>query len=52
MFQRYINDVFRELIVAKVVIIYMNDVIIPAKDENDAIERLKSVLERAAKAGL
>lgn len=51
-FQRYINEVFRELIVLKVVIIYMDDVIIPAKDEEEAIARLKLVLEYAARAGL
>ena len=51
-FQRFINDIFRELIERKIVIIYIDDLLILAKDEKEALERLKMVLEIAAKHGL
>ncbi|GFT95703.1 hypothetical protein TNCV_310821 [Trichonephila clavipes] len=35
-----------------VVIIYMDDLIIPAKDEKEGLEKLKEVLEVASKYGL
>ncbi|GFT35940.1 transposon Ty3-I Gag-Pol polyprotein [Trichonephila clavipes] len=41
-FQRYVYSVFRELMWKGVVIIYMDDLIIPAKDEKD-LEKLKEV---------
>lgn len=52
MFQRFINDIFRELIEKKIVIVYIDDLLIPAKDEKEALERLKMVLEIAEKHGL
>lgn len=51
-FQRYINEVFRELINEGIVLVYMDDVIIVAKDEEEAMERLKRTLDCAASAGL
>lgn len=51
-FMRYINDVFRDLINKGIVIVCMDDVAILAKSEDEAIERLKIVLEVAAEAGL
>ncbi|GFU68574.1 hypothetical protein TNCV_3623951 [Trichonephila clavipes] len=42
-FQRYVYNTFRELM-RKGVIIYMDDLIIPAKDEKEGLEKLKEVL--------
>lgn len=51
-FQRFINDVFRQLLKEEVVIIYMDDVIIPAENEDEAVEKLKKVLKVAEEYGL
>lgn len=51
-FQRYINFVFRDLINKRIVVVFMDDIIILARDVNEAITRLKMVFECAAKAGL
>lgn len=51
-FQRFINSAFRDLIIKGYVLPYMDDIIIPAKDETQAIERLKAVLEVASEFGL
>jgi len=51
-FQRYVYSIFRELMRKGIVIIYMDDLIIPAKDENEGIEKLKKVFEVASKYGL
>ncbi|GFU11520.1 retrovirus-related Pol polyprotein from transposon 17.6 [Trichonephila clavipes] len=51
-FQRYVYSIFRELMRKGVVIIYMDDLIIPAKDEKEGLEKLKEVLEVASKYGL
>ncbi|GFW02675.1 transposon Tf2-9 polyprotein [Trichonephila clavipes] len=48
-FQRYVYSIFRELMRKGVVIIYMDDLIIPAKDEKEGLEKLKEVLEVASK---
>ena len=42
----------RDLLRDKIVIIYVDDVIIPSKDEKEGLEKLKLVLETAAKYGL
>ncbi|GFX91034.1 hypothetical protein TNCV_5106641 [Trichonephila clavipes] len=47
-FQRYVYSIFRELMRKGVVIIYMDDLIIPAKDEKEGFEKLKEVLEVAS----
>ncbi|GBM25400.1 Transposon Ty3-I Gag-Pol polyprotein [Araneus ventricosus] len=49
-FQRYVYSIFRELMRKGIVIFYMDDLIIPAKDEG--IEKLKKVFEVASKYGL
>ncbi|GFY01007.1 transposon Tf2-6 polyprotein [Trichonephila clavipes] len=41
-----------ELMRNSVVIIYMDDLIIPAKDEKEGLEKLREVLEVASKYGL
>ncbi|GFW70256.1 hypothetical protein TNCV_3337741 [Trichonephila clavipes] len=51
-FQRYVYSIFRELMRKGVVIIYMDDLIIPAKDEKEGLEKLKEVLEVVSKYGL
>ncbi|GBN28082.1 Transposon Tf2-9 polyprotein [Araneus ventricosus] len=51
-FQRYVYSIFRELMRKGIVIIYMEDLIIPAKDEDEGIEKLKKVFEVASKYGL
>lgn len=50
---QFINSIFRELFSAKgIVFTYMDDVIIVARDEREAIDKLKMVLEVAASFNL
>lgn len=51
-FQRFINHVFRDLIMRKIIMIYVDDIIILAKDEEEAMTRLKMVLTCAQESGL
>ncbi|GFS70081.1 hypothetical protein TNCV_748491 [Trichonephila clavipes] len=51
-FQRFVYSIFRELMRKGVVIIYMDDLRIPAKDEKEGLEKLREVLEVASKYGL
>ncbi|GFU50378.1 retrovirus-related Pol polyprotein from transposon 17.6 [Trichonephila clavipes] len=51
-FHRYVYSIFRELMRKGGVIIYMDDLIIPAKDEKEGLEKLREVLEVASKYGL
>lgn len=51
-FLRFINEVFRELIRKKIILVYMDDIVVLAVNETEAIERLKMVFDCAAKAGL
>lgn len=51
-FQRYVNTVFQELIRSGVVLIYMDDVIIPAENYSENLEKLCKVLIVAKKHGL
>lgn len=51
-FQRFINTVFKDLILSGQLLLYMDDLIIPAKDEEENIERLKSVFSIASDYGL
>ncbi|GFS69221.1 retrovirus-related Pol polyprotein from transposon 297 [Trichonephila clavipes] len=44
-FQRFINTVFRDLVVQGIVLPYMDDIVILAKNESDAIDRLKEVFK-------
>ncbi|GFT04982.1 retrovirus-related Pol polyprotein from transposon 297 [Trichonephila clavipes] len=44
-FQRFINTVFRDLVVQGIVLPYMDDIVILAKNESEAIERLKKKIE-------
>lgn len=51
-FQRFINNVFRTLIKDGIVLPYMDDLIIPAANESEALQRLKIVLNTAIEYGL
>ncbi|GFS67515.1 retrovirus-related Pol polyprotein from transposon 17.6 [Trichonephila clavipes] len=51
-FQRYVYSIFRELMRKGIVIIYMDDLVIPATDEKEGSEKLREVLEVASKYGL
>ncbi|GFW98388.1 retrovirus-related Pol polyprotein from transposon 297 [Trichonephila clavipes] len=51
-FMRYINAFFRHLISKSIVLPYMDDVVIPAANESQALEYLKIVLQVACDYGL
>lgn len=51
-FQRYINIIFRDLTNLGIVLPYMDDLIIPSRDEDQALERLQMVLDRSKEYGL
>ncbi|GFU63799.1 retrovirus-related Pol polyprotein from transposon 17.6 [Trichonephila clavipes] len=51
-FQRNINYVFRELLRDGTLIIYLDDIIIPATDEKEACKKLARVLETASRYGI
>lgn len=51
-FQRYVNTVFRDLLKDGTVIIYLDDIIIPAENENESFDKLTRVLQTASKYGL
>ncbi|GFX51404.1 retrovirus-related Pol polyprotein from transposon 297 [Trichonephila clavipes] len=51
-FQRFINTVFRDLVVQGILLPYMDDIVILAKNESEAIERLKKVLQVSSDYGL
>ncbi|XP_037976041.2 uncharacterized protein K02A2.6 [Plutella xylostella] len=51
-FSRFINIIFREQIASGIVLIFIDDVIILAENEEEAIERLKIVLKVSSEYGL
>ncbi|GBL90120.1 Retrovirus-related Pol polyprotein from transposon 297, partial [Araneus ventricosus] len=51
-FQRYIYNVFRDLIKENVVMIYLDDLVISSENETQGIERLQRVLQTASVYGL
>ncbi|GFU20500.1 retrovirus-related Pol polyprotein from transposon 297 [Trichonephila clavipes] len=51
-FQRFINTVFRDLVIQEIVLPYMDDIVILAKNESEAIHRLKKVLKMSSDYGL
>lgn len=52
MFLRFVNHIFRNLIRENVMQMYMDDVIVPSKNEEEGIEKLKKVLSLAEQYGL
>lgn len=51
-FTRFINSIFRDLIVEAGVLIFIDDVIIPSTTYEEGVMKLKKVLQRAAEYGL
>lgn len=51
-FQKFINAVFKDLISEGIVLTYMDDLIIPSQNIEQAIDSLKRVLEVSSQAGL
>lgn len=51
-FQRFINCIFHELIKNKMVLAYMDDLIIPGRSEIECLTNLKKVLQLSAEYGL
>ncbi|UYV63816.1 hypothetical protein LAZ67_2005745, partial [Cordylochernes scorpioides] len=51
-FQRFINSIFAEEIQKGIVLTYLDDIVIPANDADEALKRLKHVLKRAEEYGL
>lgn len=51
-FQRYVNAIFRDLARRGIALPYIDDVIIPADDEEQAIQRLEEVLNLCRDYGL
>ncbi|UYV74593.1 hypothetical protein LAZ67_12000211, partial [Cordylochernes scorpioides] len=51
-FQRFINSIFAEEIQKGIVFTYLDDIVIPANDAEEALRRLKHVLKRAEEYGL
>ncbi|GFT27591.1 hypothetical protein TNCV_4559421 [Trichonephila clavipes] len=48
-FQRYISSIFRDLTRKGIVISYLDDLVIPAKNEQEGLEKLKIIFEVAKK---
>lgn len=51
-FQRYINAAFWDLIQQNIVLLYVDDLIIPTVNEQKALDRLRIVLKNASEYGL
>lgn len=51
-FQRFINCIFHEMIKEKVVLAYMDDLIIPGQSETECLKNLKDVLKLSSEYGL
>lgn len=51
-FMRFVNVIFQELIAQRIMMIFIDDIIIPAADEEQALHRLKQVLDVASQYGL
>ncbi|GFX08472.1 retrovirus-related Pol polyprotein from transposon 297 [Trichonephila clavipes] len=51
-FQRFIYTVFRKLIRDNILIVYMDDLLIPSQNEAEGLNKLRLVLQTAADFGL
>ncbi|GFU02284.1 hypothetical protein TNCV_2921761 [Trichonephila clavipes] len=51
-FQRYVSSIFRDLTRKRIVINYLDYLVIPAKNEQEGLEKLKIIFEVAKKYGL
>lgn len=52
MFMRFVTIIFRDLISQGILMIFIDDILIPAQDEIEALQRLKQVLEVSSRFGL
>lgn len=51
-FQCFVNKIFQDMTAQGIALPYIDDLIIPAKNVEDAVQRLKNVLKRAEEYGL
>ncbi|GFX77879.1 retrovirus-related Pol polyprotein from transposon 17.6 [Trichonephila clavipes] len=51
-FQHYVSSIFRDLARKGIVISYLDDLVIPAKNEQEGLEKLQIIFEVAKKYGL
>lgn len=51
-FVKFVNNIFRDLIAEGVIMVFMDDIVIPAKDEAEAKSRLKRTVERCSEYDL
>ncbi|GBM17776.1 hypothetical protein AVEN_99656-1 [Araneus ventricosus] len=51
-FMRFVYNVFRKLIHDNTIVLYLDDILIPAQSESEGLEKLKRVLKAAADNGL
>lgn len=51
-FQRFINNIFQDFISKGIILAYLDDLILPMKDESEGLTKLKEVLQRADEFGL
>lgn len=51
-FQRYINRVFKDLMLEGTIAVYMDDFVFPSDDEVEGIKKLQRVLEVSTAYGL
>lgn len=51
-FQRFVNDIFYDYINDGTVLAYLDDLILPAKTEEEALKKIEKVLRRAEEFGL
>lgn len=51
-FQRFINAIFRDLDKRKIVLTYLDDLIVLSNNEDDGLNNLRIVLDVASQAGL
>jgi len=51
-FCRYVKATLRDLIQAQTIVVYMDDLIVPSKNEYEGLKALEKVLSVASRAGL
>lgn len=51
-FQRFVNAIFRDFISNGTVLTYMDDLIVPSENYEDALMRLRRVFDRTSQSGL
>lgn len=51
-FQRFVNEIFPDIVKRKIVLIYMDDLVALSENESDGLSSLKIILQTASQAGL